>query len=58
LAKFENSYLLQKDDKTGQKIEINDDLPSLKALGKDGLCRLLFYDIRLLYQLLTANLLK
>ena len=31
-------------------------LISLKALGKDGLCRLLFYETRLLYQLLTANL--
>ncbi len=48
----------KRDDQTGQKIEINLDLPSLKALGKDGLCRLLFYETRLLYQLLTANLAK
>jgi hypothetical protein len=34
------------------------ELPSFKALGKDGLCRLLFYETRLLYQLLTANLVK
>jgi hypothetical protein len=27
-------------------------------LGKDGLCRLLFYETRLLYQLLTRNLVK
>jgi hypothetical protein len=27
-------------------------------LGKDGLCRLLFYETRLLYQLLTDNLVK
>jgi hypothetical protein len=24
--------------------------PSFKALGKDGICRLLFYETRLLYQ--------
>ncbi|TRU73232.1 MAG: hypothetical protein EWV77_12250 [Microcystis viridis Mv_BB_P_19951000_S68D] len=34
------------------------ELPSFKALGKDGLCRLLFYETRLLYRLLTDNLVK
>ncbi|QGZ91739.1 hypothetical protein GQR42_21655 [Microcystis aeruginosa FD4] len=45
-----HSYL----DSATQKKE----LPSFKALGKDGLCRLLFYETRLLYQLLTDNLVK
>ena len=42
----------------GQKIEKKKELPSFKALGKDDLCRLLFYETRLLYQLLTDNLVK
>ncbi|TRU68494.1 MAG: hypothetical protein EWV55_23485 [Microcystis viridis Mv_BB_P_19951000_S69] len=39
-------------------LEKKKELPSFKALGKDGLCRLLFYETRLLYRLLTDNLVK
>ncbi|MFM2378165.1 MAG: hypothetical protein RLZZ143_741, partial [Cyanobacteriota bacterium] len=46
------------DREKGEKIEKKKELPSFKALGKDGLCRLLFDETRLLYQLLTANLVK
>ncbi|REJ50765.1 MAG: hypothetical protein DWQ51_14980 [Microcystis wesenbergii TW10] len=46
------------DLENGQRIEKKKELPSFKALGKDGLCRLLFYETRLLYQLLTENLVK
>lgn len=41
---------------TGQRVEIKQELPSFKALGKDGLCRLLFYETRLLYHLLIKQL--
>ncbi|TRV08960.1 MAG: hypothetical protein EWV41_09665 [Microcystis wesenbergii Mw_MB_S_20031200_S109] len=65
MAKLKNSWLnprkhtyFIRDKKTGQKIEVIQELPSFKALGKDGLCRLLFYETRLLYQLLTDNLVK
>jgi hypothetical protein len=44
------------DSKTGQKVEKKQELPSFKALGRDGLCRLLFYETRLLYQLLIKQL--
>jgi len=65
IAKLKNSWLnsrnhayFTRNDKTGQKTEVPQELPSFKALGKDGLCRLLFYETRLLYQLLTNNLVK
>ncbi|WP_260441908.1 hypothetical protein [Microcystis aeruginosa] len=65
MAKLKKSWLNSKNhtyfarnEKTGQKIEVTQELPSFKALGKDGLCRLLFYETRLLYQLLTDNLVK
>ncbi|MGV2390653.1 MAG UNVERIFIED_CONTAM: hypothetical protein LVR29_27800 [Microcystis novacekii LVE1205-3] len=65
IAKLKDSWLNSRnhtyfagDEKTGQKIAVNQELPSFKALGKDELCRLLFYETRLLYQLLTDNLLK
>jgi hypothetical protein len=41
--------------KTGRRIQKERELPSFKALGKDGLCRLLFYETRLLYQLLIER---
>ncbi|MBC1197863.1 hypothetical protein H0901_22075 [Microcystis aeruginosa BLCCF158] len=53
-----NHTYFTRNEKTGQKIEVIQELPSFKALGKDGLCRLLFYETRLLYQLLTDNLVK
>lgn len=37
-------------EKTGKKERKSQELPSFKALGKDGICRLLFYETRLLYQ--------
>ncbi|WP_242017275.1 MULTISPECIES: hypothetical protein [Microcystis] len=46
------------DHENCQRIKKRKELPSFKALGKDGLCRLLFYETRLLYQLLTENLVK
>ncbi|GCL45767.1 hypothetical protein NIES3787_14530 [Microcystis aeruginosa NIES-3787] len=65
IAKLKNSWFnsrnhtyFTRNEKTGLKIEVTQEIPSFKALGKDGLCRLLFYEIRLLYQLLTRNLLK
>jgi len=65
MTKLKNSWLNPRthtyctcNEKTGEKIEVIQELPSFKALGKDGLCRLLFYETRLLYQLLTRNLLK
>ncbi|MGV2389706.1 MAG UNVERIFIED_CONTAM: hypothetical protein LVR29_19950 [Microcystis novacekii LVE1205-3] len=58
IAKLKDSWLnsrnhtyFARDEKTGQKIAVNQELPSFKALGKDELCRLLFYETRLLYQL-------
>jgi hypothetical protein len=44
------------DVNTGQKVQKKQELPSFKALGKDCLCRLLFYETRLLYQLLLKQL--
>ncbi|GCA81915.1 hypothetical protein MiTs_03934 [Microcystis aeruginosa NIES-2521] len=65
IAKLKNSWLnsrnhtyFTRNEKTGLKIEVTQELPSFKALGKDGLCRLLFYETRLLYQLLINNLVK
>ncbi|TRV09853.1 MAG: hypothetical protein EWV41_08015 [Microcystis wesenbergii Mw_MB_S_20031200_S109] len=65
MAKLKDSWLnsrsrtyITRYDKTGRKIEVIQELPGFKSLGKDGLCRLLFYETRLLYQLLTDNLLK
>jgi hypothetical protein len=63
MAKLKHSWLNPRihsyyDYENGQRIEKKKELPSFKALGKDGLCRLLFYETRLLYQLLTANLVK
>jgi hypothetical protein len=65
MTKLKNSWLnprkhtyFTRNEKTGLKIEVTQELPSFKALGKDGLCRLLFYETRLLYQLLTQNLVK
>jgi hypothetical protein len=65
MTKLKNSWLNPRkhtysirNEKTGQKTQVTQELPSFKALGKDGLCRLLFYETRLLYQLLTANLVK
>ncbi|GBF52840.1 hypothetical protein N0824_00689 [Microcystis sp. 0824] len=55
---YRNHTYFTRNEKTGQKIEVSQELPSFKALGKDGLCRLLFYETRLLYQLLTNNLVK
>ncbi|GEA28845.1 hypothetical protein MiAbW_03426 [Microcystis aeruginosa NIES-4325] len=65
IAKLKNSWLnprshsyFTQNEKTGQKTKVTQELPSFKALGKDGLCRLLFYETRLLYRLLTGNLVK
>ena len=63
IGKLKHSWLnprihIYYDHENGQRIEKRKELPSFKALGKDGLCRLLFYETRLLYQLLTDNLLK
>ena len=65
MTKLKNSWLnlrkhtyCTRNEQTGEKIEVIQELPSFKALGKDGLCRLLFYETQLLYQLLTRNLLK
>ncbi|CCI02142.1 IS110 family transposase [Microcystis aeruginosa] len=65
MTKLKNSWLNPRkhtyficNEKTGQKTQVTQELPSFKALGKDGLCRLLFYETRLLYQLLTQNLVK
>jgi hypothetical protein len=63
IGKLKHSWLnprihIYSDTENGQRIEKKKELPSFKALGKDGLCRLLFYETRLLYQLLTDNLLK
>ena len=63
IVKLKHSWLnprihLYYDHENGQRIEKRKELPSFKALGKDGLCRLLFYETRLLYQLLTDNLVK
>jgi hypothetical protein len=63
VGKLKHSWLnprihLYYDPENGQRIEKKKELPSFKALGKDGLCRLLFYETRLLYRLLTDNLVK
>lgn len=63
IGKLKHSWLNPRlhvyfDDENGQRIEKKKELPSFKALGKNGLCRLLFYETRLLYQLLTDNLVK
>ena len=63
IGKLKHSWLnprihLYYDHENGQRIEKRKELPSFKALGKDGLCRLLFYETRLLYRLLTSNLVK
>jgi hypothetical protein len=63
IGKLKHSWLnprihLYYDHEKGQRIEKRKELPSFKALGKDGLCRLLFYETRLLYRLLTSNLVK
>jgi hypothetical protein len=65
MVKLKNSWLnprkhtyFTRNEKTRKKIKVTQELPSFKALGKDGLCRLLFYETRLLYQLLTHNLVK
>jgi len=63
IGKLKHSWLnpwihIYYDTENGQTIEKKKELPSFKALGKDGLCRLLFYETRLLYQLLTRNLVK
>ena len=63
ISKLKHSWLNPRlhvyyDHENGQRIEKKKELPSFKALGKDGLCRLLFYETRLLYQLLTRNLVK
>jgi hypothetical protein len=63
IGKLKHSWLnprihIYYDHENGQRIEKRKELPSFKALGKDGLCRLLFYETRLLYQLLTDNLVK
>jgi hypothetical protein len=66
IAKLKDSWLNSRnhtyfagDEKTGQKIAVNQELPSFKALGKDGLfVACCFFETRLLYQLLTDNLLK
>jgi hypothetical protein len=44
------------DVKTGQKVQKKQELPSFKALGRDSFCCLLFYETRLLYQLLLKHL--
>jgi hypothetical protein len=46
----------ESDLKTGQKIAKQRELPSLKALGKDGFCRWRFCETRLLDQLLLVRL--
>jgi hypothetical protein len=46
----------ESDVNTGQKVEKKQELPSFKALDQDVLCRLLFYETRLLYQLLLKQL--
>jgi hypothetical protein len=63
IAKLKQSWLYPRvhlyyetDVNTGQKVQKKQELPSFKALGKDGLCRLLFYETRLLYQLLLKQL--
>ncbi len=63
IGKLKHSWLnprihLYYDHENGQRIQKRKELPSFKALGKDGLCPLLFYETRLLYQLLTDNLVK
>lgn len=63
IGKLKHSWLNTRihvyyDYQNGRRIEKRKELPSFKALGKDGLCRLLFYETRLLYQLLTDNLVK
>ena len=65
MTKLKNSWLnprkhtyFTRNEKTRKKIKVTQELPSFKALGKDSLCRLLFYETRLLYQLLTHNLVK
>jgi hypothetical protein len=63
IGKLKHSWLnprihIYYDHENGQRIEKRKELPSFKALGKDGLCRLLFYETRLLYRLLTSNLVK
>jgi hypothetical protein len=50
IGKLKQSWLCPKihlyyetDVNTGQQVEKKQELPSFKALGVDGLCRLLFY---------------